>query len=955
MSSEQPTGATRARERYERVTTLFDAALDLDTAERAAFVAATSAQDSGLGAELQAMLLAHQQLAGFLEAPAVPDSLRATLQDAVGDRYAIRERIATGGMASVYRADDLRHARQVAIKVLTATVAPVGLTNATPQRFLDEIRVTAALQHVNVMPLFDSGATDELFYFVMPYIGGETLRQQLRRAGPLPVDEAVGIASGVAEALEHAHAKGIVHRDLKPENILIRDGKPLVCDFGIALATAELDGSRQTQTGVIIGTPQYMSPEQAAGDAVIDARTDIYALGAILYEMLVGDPPHVASTSQGVLAKVRAERPTAVRLLRPNVPASVSAAISRALDKQPADRFPSARAFRDALQSSLVAPTRTIAPRTRGRVYVAVGALAAALTVVFWLLNRQRDSSAGTAAAVRFVVAPIRGAAIGRAPTITPDGSAIVYAGSAAADRQIFVRQINELAARALVGTHGALNTFVSPDGRTIAFITSDDRLMRIGLDGGGMRDLGGVFRYSSGAWINDSLLVLDSFGQEGLTWRSMSGGPAHPLTALDTLRHDIVHLAPVALGDGRSFVFTVARNRAGPGSQSGELSLARLDPDAGGTVKYTPLGLDVQSAFAYHDGWILYIRRDAQALMAARLDLAAAKIIGAPVVVLEQEGGGIDAARLASNGTLLYSRRVLPMNTPVVVDSNGAATPIVAGLSGAFMNPRVSPDGRRIAVQRGTEEGTDAWVFDIGTGSQARATRWGSVIGPAWAPDGSHLVYASTIEGRDALWRSAADGSGSPVQLIAASGLFAASPTRDPDLLLFQRRVNGVWSIWRAPVDGEGAPQSIVAGNYDAFMPTLSPDGRWLIYAGSETGRYEIYLRPFPGPGSTLRVSSDGGTEPAWSADGRRIYYRADRKLMYAAFTPGASPAITARRVLFADTFDGDMPMPHRNYDVMPDGRHFVMIAPTGDATPETIVVLNWTRELRARISSPR
>jgi len=369
----------------------------------------------------------------------------------------------------------------------------------------------------------------------------------------------------------------------------------------------------------------------------------------------------------------------------------------------------------------------------------------------------------------------------------------------------------------------------------------------------------------------------------------------------------------------------------------------------------YTPLGIDAQIAFAYQDGWILYVRRDARALMAARLDLASSRIIGEPVVVLEQEGGGIDAARLASNGTLLYSRRVLPQNAPVLVDSTGTATALVAGLSGAFMNPRVSPDGRRVAVQRASAEGTDAWVYDIADGAQARVTRSGSVLGPAWEPDGRHLVYASTVEGRDALWRIPADGNGRPERLAAAKGLFAASPTREPNLLLFQRRVNGVWSIWRAPMPGELEPQSVVTGTYDAFMPSLSPDGRWLIYAGSESGRYEVYLRHFPGPGPAIQVSLDGGTEPAWAADGRRIYYRGDRKLMYAEVTGGASPSITRRRMLFADTFDGDMPMPHRNYDVMPDGRRFVMIAPTGDATPETIVVLNWTPELRARLSANR
>jgi len=264
------------------------------------------------------------------------------------------------------------------------------------------------------------------------------------------------------------------------------------------------------------------------------------------------------------------------------------------------------------------------------------------------------------------------------------------------------------------------------------------------------------------------------------------------------------VHLRPFALGDDRTIVFIVARGRSGPGALSGELALARLDPGARTPVTYTPLGIDAQIAFAYHDGWILCIRRDARALMATRLDLASSRKVGQPVVVLEQEGGGIDAARLATHVTLLYSHRVMPQNAPVLVDSTGAATLLVAGLSGVFMNPRVSPDGRRVAVQRARAEGTDAWVYDISNGAQARVTRSGSVLGPAYGPDGRSLVYGSTVDGRDALWRIPVDGSGRPELLTEASGLFAASPSGEPNLLLFQRRVNGVWSIWRAPMSGE-------------------------------------------------------------------------------------------------------------------------------------------------------
>jgi Tol biopolymer transport system component len=240
--------------------------------------------------------------------------------------------------------------------------------------------------------------------------------------------------------------------------------------------------------------------------------------------------------------------------------------------------------------------------------------------------------------------------------------------------------------------------------------------------------------------------------------------------------------------------------------------------------------------------------------------------------------------------------------------------------------------------------------MYDIATGTQTRLTRAGSVLGPAWTADGQRIVYVSPRNGQDAIWTSRLDSGENATRRLAINGAFAVDPARVGDVLLFQRRTHGVWNIWQAPATPGQAPTAIVDGPFDAFMPALSPDGRWLTYASSESGRYEIYLRPFPGPGTAVQVSTDGGTEPAWSADGHRIFFRGDRKLQVASIAPGPNPTVTERHVLFADVFDGDMPMPHRNYDVMPDGRGFVMIAPMADAAPETVVVLNWIAELRAR-----
>ena len=268
------------------------------------------------------------------------------LGTALEGRYTIDREIGAGGMATVYLARDVRHHRNVALKVLNPELGAV----LGAERFLAEIEVTANLQHPNLLPLFDSGEAGGLLFYVMPYVEGESLRVRLDREKQLPVDEAVRIASAIAGALDYAHRHNVIHRDLKPENILMHEGQPLIADFGIALAVSNAGGARITQTGLSLGTPQYMSPEQATGDRIVDGRTDIYSLGAITYEMLVGDPPHVASTSQALIAKLLTEKPASMRVRRPNVPLHVDAAIGCALEKLAADRFATAKGFADALE-----------------------------------------------------------------------------------------------------------------------------------------------------------------------------------------------------------------------------------------------------------------------------------------------------------------------------------------------------------------------------------------------------------------------------------------------------------------------------------------------------------------------------------------------------------------------------------------------------------------------------
>jgi dipeptidyl aminopeptidase/acylaminoacyl peptidase len=554
--------------------------------------------------------------------------------------------------------------------------------------------------------------------------------------------------------------------------------------------------------------------------------------------------------------------------------------------------------------------------------------------------------------------APAPDAAAGRAPTLTPDGRHLVYPGSAATERRLFVRPVGELRARPLAGTEGALSAFVSPDGRRIGFFTSDDKLKTVSVDGGPPSVLAGTFRFGTGSWGADDVLVV-AHRSPGLAWIPAAGGTLQPLTQLDAARRETRHSAPLVLADGRTVLFTVERDRGGPVPSAGELAVASLDGRGGAPVPYTRLGVRGGRAVAVEDGWLLFTSGDGAMLSAVRFDPARRRAGGAPVTVLQDPAGGIEDVSLARDGTLLYTRRS-DGNAPVLVDAAGTPRPLPVRERGAYMNPRLSPDGRRLAIQGATPQGSDVWIYDLASGARTRLTASGSAIGPTWTPDGRRVVFLSDQGGQDALWWQPADGGGAAERLVVAGGAFAAEVTPDGRTLLFQRRGADAWGLWAADLVGGRAMRPLVTGRFDSFMPSASPDGRWLAYAANASGRHEVYVRPLAGPdaaprGTAVQVSDGGGTEPAWSPDGARLFYRGDRRLIAARVTTRLGFAVTARDTLFTEAFDGDMPMPHRNYDVTRDGRHFVMIASRSDAALETVVVLGWRHELRARLAAPR
>jgi eukaryotic-like serine/threonine-protein kinase len=876
--------------------------------------------------------------------------VRERLEAALAEQYAIERQLGAGGMATVYLARDLKHDRHVAMKVLRPELAAVlGI-----ERFLSEIRVTAHLQHPHILPLFDSGQAGGLIYYVMPHVEGESLRQRLEREKQLPIDEALTLASGVASALDYAHRHGVIHRDIKPENILFQDGQAVVADFGIALALSAAAGSRLTETGLSLGTPQYMSPEQATGDRLIDARSDIYSLAAVLHEMLAGEPPHTGPTVQSVIAKVVTDRPRPLRQLRESVPPHVEAAVLKALAKVPADRFQTAAQFVDALARPGWTGARAItaqdlaapAPLGLGRFAVrdaapwAIAGLATAFAL--WVSLRARPEPPARPVA-RFTLvlppsAPMSDVPAGTTVAMSPDGSRIIYLSSASTGNQLFSRGLDQLEPVSLAGTQNARNPFFSPDGRWVAYF-SGARLYKLPLDGGPAAVVAEVPGLAFGAtWGTTDTIVFVM--DRGLMEVPAAGGEPRLLLRPDTSRGE-TYLFPYYLPDAKVLLLQIRTRGV---DRLGALTLAtgkltRFE-QAGSNPRYVP------------SGYVVVATRSGT-LLAVPFDRSRLQITGPPVPVADGVmvgPGGAARMGMSEYGAFAYVTGPLARRDLVLVDRAGSARVLPAEPE-AYIAPRLSPDGRRIAVEVDEPDlvNSDVWLYDIAQHTRTRLTFDQSGHRPIWTPDGRRIVYSRGQFSQGDLYWIPADGTGpAEALLVAPEDQWAGDVTPDGRTLLFRSGGAGpVRSLHTLPLEGPRTPQPFLLNQFDNHSPSLSPDGHWVAYVSNESGRLEVYVRPFPGPGGRWQVSLDGGTEPLFAASGRELFYRNGLKMMVAAIALQPSFTVGARRQLFEGNYVND-PV-YRSYDVTRDGRGFVLVRspkPTGDF----IVVLNWFDRLRAR-----
>ena len=874
------------------------------------------------------------------------------LGEALSDRYRIERELGQGGMATVYLAQDLKHDRKVALKVLKPELAAV----LGADRFVVEIKTTASLQHPHILPLFDSGTADGFLYYVMPFIEGETLRDKLNRETQLGVDEAVRIAREVADALAYAHGKGVIHRDIKPENILIQNGRPMVADFGIALAVSAAAGGRMTETGLSLGTPHYMSPEQATADKEITGRSDVYSLASVLYEMLSGNPPHVGSSAQQIIMKIIAEPVQPVTVLRKSVPPNVSSALAKALEKLPADRFDSARAFADALGNPAFAPgedsARAIAERSDWRRRIAVPAVViavAAVATAAWSLTRPVPEPPVRRYAVEFRN-PARLAGTWSSIAVSPDGRRIAYVGIRDGAQRLYLRTLDQLVPTEVPGSDGAVNPFFSPDGNHVGYMIGSTAIRTASVNGTATLTVVDTAVGTPGAtWSPDGFIYFDHLGiGPMLRVRARGGLPEHA-SVLDSARGELQHTWPDALPNGRGIIMVV--NYGGPGRQGIESDeIAVLDTES---KRHRVLINGVFARYAT-SGHIIYVTFGG-ALMAIPFDQDRMEITGEPLALADAVArstsgtGAVDLA-VSSDGMLWYAtggnttrRREL-----IRVSREGVVSAVDSAPSQDFDQVAVSPDGRRAAMRIIARDGRDIWVKELRPGGALdKMTFDGGNQFPFWSADGQFIDFV-TFNRTTApdIRRVASNGSGVATQLFRTQRPIVRG-TWSPrgDWLAFESFSQDLYAI-RPGVDSVATP--LLTTSIGETNPAISPDGKWLLYNSRRTGRREVYVVPFPNTSAALKqVSTDEGVDPHWSRDGSEIVYRnGDDEFIAVAVESREPLTLGPRQVLFK--------LPDVvAWDLAPDGK-FVIVRERGAgaaaAATQVVVVEGLFQELRSR-----
>jgi len=954
-------------ERWTVVDRLLEAALERKPHERATFLQEACADDDALRQEVESLLVHHAEAGRFLEDPALDLlALPATSRDSslVGREfgpYRILNLLGTGGMGEVYRAHDTKLGRDVAIKILP------DIFNSDPERrsrFDREARVLAALNHPYIGAIYgfdDLGGTPAL---ILELVDGDTLAERIA-PGPLPFPEALSIARQIADALEAAHEHAIVHRDLKPANIKITAaGVVKVLDFGLAKPAGPIGSGEGTNSplittgpmhrGVVLGSPAYMSPEQARGKAV-DKRSDIWAFGCVLFEMLTGRLAFAGNTISDTIAAVLEREPAWNAL---HAPIGLRRLLQRCLEKDPNRRLhdiADARIEIDDLLSDLSRTPETLVDTRRRPVRVrwVIAALALVVPVIGMLMWDLRAAPPATIPALRVsrtllatpgVAAPLTTG--GRSLAITPDGSHVVYIGNNGT--QLFVSSLDSLEPKPIVTGIRPLNwVCISPDGQWIGFVEGFT-LRKVALTGGPVTTIGLVGGTLGATWARDDTIILaTSDPATGLLRISASGGELTTLTRPAPERGERDHVSPELLPDGRGVLFTITAATGGTdAAQVAVLDLA--------TGKSTVLLRGASDARYASSGHLVYAA--GASLRAIPFDLERLETRGTPVTLpqrLMTSPLGISEFAVSFDGTLAYidapAAATRVDETLVWVDGRGREDPLPVP-PGTYSQPRVSRDGTRVAVVVDEPDPT-ILVLNLARRnvSRLRVDRLGDFF-PVWMPDGQHLIFASLDAEHPGMFRRRADGTGTTEVLgTGLGGMLPSDVTRDGRQVLFSYRSQDIKVL---SLDGTRQIQPLIETRSNERNGIVSPQGRWLAYESDSSGQFEIYVRPFPNVNDgQWQVSSAGGTRPLWAPNGRELFYVGPSGALMSArvdASGSAWSASTPRKIVdgpYVTITSGS----GRSYDVSPDGRRFLMVKrPAMRASAQIVIVQNWFEELR-------
>jgi Tol biopolymer transport system component len=883
-------------------------------------------------------------------------------------RYEIESVLGAGGMGHVYRARDTRLDRIVALKLLPEEFQE---RSDRRQRFQSEARLISSLNHPNICALFDVGEQDGTSFLVMEYLEGETLEDRATR-GPLPASELLRYAVQIVDALDHAHQLGITHRDLKPTNVMITASGIKLLDFGLARgpavasvssSTASIPAERLTGEGALVGTFQYMAPEQLEGGES-DARSDIFACGALLFEMATGQTAFANASQAALIASILTAQTPPISAVRPTtadpVPAGLDHIVERCLAKKPEDRWQTARDLKLELEWVAAPDRRTVSPAARrrfSRVAMLVAGLTAVVAAGAWLaialLNRP------PLATIRFVVAPPQGSTIARGVTgtrlaLSPDGRHVAFIATTAGVERLWVQSLDSLTPQPLAD--GAESPFWSPDSRSVGFFApGDGQLKAVPLSGGPPRVICQASVTDASVWHRNGVILFSQEGR-GVFRVPADGGVATAITQIDRGRREINHVWPVWLPDGRHFVYTVTSlddsGRRAPRAvyvrsiDTGEQDLLM---HAESRVTYSP------------PGFLLYVEQGS--LLSRSFDVRARKVVGEPIKIADElsysRTNGNAAFSVSETGVLAYYTATAPSNL-IVFDRAGQPAESRWTDQRFASTIRISPDGTGVIadVQDPRTGSSDLWIYDLARRVPIRLTTdLGNDTNPVWSGDGLQVAFSSDRAGAPDLYVKTTDGLTNERRVFSRPGPQLPNDwSTDGQFIVFEEnnRETGL-DLWMLPLDGSGNGRPLIQTRFQEWGARLSPDAAWVAFVSNESGTAEVYVAPVRGSAGKVRISTNGGIAPRWRRDGRELFYLAPETNTIMSVDVTTRPTFDAGPPVKLIAMRG-LPASVRRprdapYDVSPDGRQFFIVTPPETSPASGIaVVVNWTKGIAAR-----